>query len=192
MKTKDIWDGVKGLLTPIVGIAANAIMPGSGGIVTSMVAKILGCDNTPEALTTAIQGASPDQIIALRKMELDNEVELKELAFKTVKLEVDREIAVTGSVNASIQAEAQSKWWFSAAWRPFWGFVSALAFFVVSVFCCFIAYEAVKTKNFQLLTVVPQLISAMAMLFSIPGAILGVTAWHRGKMQREKITVKNR
>ena len=124
MKTKDIWDGVKELLTPIVGIAANAILPGSGGIVTSMVAKVLGCDNTPNALTTSIRGANPNQLMALRKMEMDYETELKELAFKNNKLEVDRELGVVGAVNASITAETQSKWWFSAAWRPFWGFRS--------------------------------------------------------------------
>jgi hypothetical protein len=31
---------------------------------------------------------------------------------------------------------------------------------------------------------IPQLVGAFATLFAIPGAILGVTAWHRGKEKR--------
>ena len=36
----------------------------------------------------------------------------------------------------------------------------------------------------EAMVMVPQVIGAFAGLFAIPGAVLGVTAWHRGKRQR--------
>ncbi|MFT6915619.1 MAG: hypothetical protein ACJAWL_001929 [Motiliproteus sp.] len=83
-----------------------------------------------------------------------------------------------------MRVEATSENWWSSAWRPFWGFVSATAFGIISiaitVFFAILAYkdpsEAIKT--------LPTFITSLAALFAIPGAILGVSAWHRGQAQR--------
>lgn len=88
------------------------------------------------------------------------------------------------AVNATMQAEAKSEHWPQYSWRPFWGFVSGIAFLVVVVFCCILGYKAIIKGEADALVMIPQLISSFAALFAIPGAILGVTAWHRGKQKR--------
>ncbi len=110
----------------------------------------------------------------------------------TFKLEAERlaieelqaNKSVIESVNKTMQAEANAKWWWSAFWRPLWGVISAVAFGAVTIFFCYLAYKSVVAGDTEALALMPQLISTFAMLFGIPGAILGVTAWHRGKMQR--------
>jgi TRAP-type C4-dicarboxylate transport system permease small subunit len=72
----------------------------------------------------------------------------------------------------------------SSKWRPIWGIVSAAAFFVVCCLCCWLGFIAVSSGNINALNMIPQLITAFAALFSIPGAILGVASWHRGKEKR--------
>jgi hypothetical protein len=89
-----------------------------------------------------------------------------------------------GVVNQTMQIESKSEHWPQYSWRPFWGFVSAVAFLAVCVFCCILGYRAVMGSDPTALATIPQLISSFATLFAIPGAILGVTAWHRGKEKR--------
>lgn len=87
-------------------------------------------------------------------------------------------------INQTMRAESASDKWWVSGWRPFWGFVSALAFAIVAALVCWLGYQAVRTGNQDALRMVPDLVTAMAMLFGIPGAILGVASWHRGKEKR--------
>ena len=52
-----------------------------------MVAKVLGCDSDPKSINTAIQQASPEQMIELKKAEQAFEVQMKELEVDVFKLE---------------------------------------------------------------------------------------------------------
>lgn len=90
-------------------------------------------------------------------------------------------------INATMRAEAQSEHWPQWSWRPYWGFASGTAFLCVAVLCCWLGYLAVTARDMTALNMIPQLVSAFAALFAIPGAILGVTAWQRGKEKIEKI-----
>ena len=107
-------------------------------------------------------------------------------AQEMVLREVEAERATIESVNETMQAEAKSTNWWTSGWRPYWGFISGTAFLVVCVFICVLAYKAVFGGKPEAMAMIPQIIGAFAALFAIPGAILGVTAWHRGKMQRGK------
>lgn len=92
--------------------------------------------------------------------------------------------ALASAVNITMQAEAKSEHWPQWSWRPFWGFSSALAFLFVAGLCCVLAYQAILGGRPESIAMIPQLVAAFATLFTIPGAILGVTAWHRGKEKR--------
>lgn len=92
------------------------------------------------------------------------------------------------AVNQTMQAEAKSEHWPQYSWRPFWGFISGIAFGFVVALCCFLAYKAILGGVPQALAMIPQLVSSFAALFAIPGAILGVTAWHRGKEKIAKVS----
>ena len=109
-------------------------------------------------------------------------VQLEEIA---AKLE-EGQISLAVAVNTTMQAEAKSEHWPQYSWRPFWGFISAIAFLFVVVLCCYLAYKGVLMGKPEALTMIPQLVFAFAGLFGIAGAILGVASWHRGAQKRGK------
>ncbi len=118
-----------------------------------------------------------------------SEAEKAEVALESRKIvqeEVKAEQKQIESVNKTIQVESQSKNWWTSGWRPYWGFISGTAFLFVCILVCILAYKAVLGGVPEAMAMIPQIIGAFAALFAIPGAILGVTAWHRGKMQRGK------
>ena len=169
---------------PLLG---SALGP-AGGLAGAVIADVLGGDPTdPADLEMRIAGATPEQIAALKQAQIESGVELKRIAAQREENRLAADTSRILSVNQTMRSEGGSEKWYVAAWRPFWGFISALSFAVVSVFVCFLAYKAVIGGVPTALNMIPQLITSFTALFAIPGAILGVAAWHRGKMQREKL-----
>lgn len=79
--------GVLQKLFPFISAAASLGGP-IGTLAANAVGKALGVDkvdNTPDAVEAAINGATPDQIIALKKAEQDFQVQMAELGFKDVE-----------------------------------------------------------------------------------------------------------
>lgn len=138
------------------------------------VAKaVTGKDTEADAL--AALEADPALMIEYQRITAEKAVALYQEETKRLQ-----------SVNATMRVEAKSDKWWVSGWRPFWGFCSAIAFMVVTALCCWLAYEAIAKGRAEALTMIPQLVGAMATLFAIPGAILGVASWHRGKEKRIK------
>ncbi|KKM97252.1 hypothetical protein LCGC14_1169960 [marine sediment metagenome] len=127
-----------------------------------------------------------DKIVELKTAEMEHEESLQQIALEKFKVGEREDTAKMETVNATMQSETKASKWWSSAWRPFWGFTSAIAFLVVSIFVCVLAYKGIIEGDANALAMIPQFITSIAMLFAIPGGILGVTAWHRGKMQRGK------
>ena len=88
------------------------------------------------------------------------------------------------AVNATMQAESKSEHWAQWLWRPFNGFA-----FGITLFCNYAIPVIVNSLILPFLssphtplvagTIPPEALMAW-------GAILGVTAWHRGAMQVEQ------
>jgi len=154
-----------------------------GAAVGSLIAGVFGVKAEPDKLSEAIK-ADPEAALKLRQIELDNKTELQKLTLQAETQKLAEDTKRIQAVNTTMQSEAQSKWWFSAAWRPFWGITSALAFMAIVGGIVYLSAVAIKKGDYQAITVIPQIIMSMAALFAIPGGILGVTAWHRGQMQR--------
>ena len=131
-----------------------------------------GIGSLAKDLRTAITGEEP--------VGEQTRLGLEEIAVKLEAIEQQLPIAV----NQTMQAEAKSEHWPQYSWRPAWGFISAIAFGFVVGLCCYLGYKAGIGGDPTALLMVPQLVTAFATLFAIPGAILGVTAWHRGKQKR--------
>ena len=83
---------MKGMLKNIVGAVAptlgTALGGPMGGMAANMIAEVLGVPNTPKAIETAIQQATPEQMLELKKAENAFEVQMKELDVDVFKLEV--------------------------------------------------------------------------------------------------------
>jgi hypothetical protein len=84
---------MKGLLKNIVGAVAptlgTALGGPMGGMAANMIADVLGVPNNPKAIEKAIQDATPEQMLELKKVEQEFEVKMKELEVDVFKLETE-------------------------------------------------------------------------------------------------------
>ena len=74
-----------GAVAPTIGTALGGPM---GGMAANMIADVLGVPNTPKAIEKAIQEATPEQMLELKKAEQEFELQMKELDVDVFKLEV--------------------------------------------------------------------------------------------------------
>jgi Fe2+ transport system protein B len=59
-----------------------------GGMAANMIADVLGCKNEPKEIQKALDNATPEQMLELKKAEADFEIKMKELEVDVFKLEV--------------------------------------------------------------------------------------------------------
>ena len=81
---KDMLKNLVGAVAPTIGTALGGPM---GGMAANMIADVLGVPNTPKAIEKAIQEATPEQMLELKKAEQEFEVQMKELDVDVFKLE---------------------------------------------------------------------------------------------------------
>lgn len=174
------WGNVKDSLSkaaPLLGL----IMGGPAApIIGGMVAKVLGVDPEPDKIEAALKTASPETLARIREIEITKKAEIEKLAIEQGIVLIKAEAARIESVNATMRVEAQSEDKWTRRWRPFWGFSSCIAFFMI---CAAIAWS-IFSGDSVVLKELGSIVTAIAILFSIPGAILGVASWHRGQKQR--------
>lgn len=82
---------MKGLLKNIVGAVAptlgSALTGPMGGMASGVIAKVLGVDNNQASIENAMQNATPEQLLQIKKAEKDFEIKMKELNVDVFKLE---------------------------------------------------------------------------------------------------------
>lgn len=83
MKWSDLQN-VIGKAAPFIGTALGGP---AGGAIGGMVASVLGVDATPDAIDAAIK-ADPEALVKLKQFELENEQQIREMAFKTLDAEL--------------------------------------------------------------------------------------------------------
>ena len=83
---------MKGLLKNIVGAVAptlgTALGGPMGGMAANMISEVLGVPNNQKSIETAIQNATPEQMLELKKAEKQFEIQMKELDVDIFELEV--------------------------------------------------------------------------------------------------------
>lgn len=176
---KNPWDIVKSGLAKVAPLLGSALGP-VGGVAGAMVAAVLGVDNEPEAITKGLENASPETIAELKRVQFENKTELAKIGFKVQIAEAEAAEKSIGHVNQTMQVETKSEDAWTRRWRPFWGYVSAVAFFLT----CMAIGWSVLSGDAVVIKELGSIVMAITALFAIPGAILGVSAWHRGVKQR--------
>ena len=82
----------KGILKKVVGAVAPTLGSALGGpmgrMAMNMIAEKLGVPNNPQAVEKAIENASPEQMIELKKAEQAFDLQMKELDVDVFKMEV--------------------------------------------------------------------------------------------------------
>lgn len=173
MRWESVGKQILSLGLPVLGTALGG--PG-GAAIGTLVASALGCEAEPQAVASAIDSDTAQAAIALRTVQENNRAQLEQLV-------ITSQTQIVLAVNQTMQAEAKSGG-LTSIWRPLWGIISACAFVILIIGIIVLGWKAITSGNATALNMIPLLVTACMGLFSIPGAILGVTAWHRGKMQR--------
>lgn len=168
---------------PLLGSALGGPL---GAGLGSIIAAAFGTEPEPDKVLAAIQ-MDPQAAVKLQEIQSNEKVRLQEIVSQQAIVGLQEETKKLQAVNETMQVESKSEHWLQWSWRPIWGLISAAAFFVVSSFVCYLAYLAIMEGKSEAMQMIPQLIGSMTLLFSVPGAILGVASWHRGKLKREEI-----
>ncbi len=169
-----VIDGIKAVAPTV----ANLVLPGSGPLVHKLMRAVTGdSPETPIEEVAAKIEADPHLLLELRRLAVDREVRL-------AAIESGRQVKTIEAVNATMRVEASQGHPWSGAWRPFWGFCSAVSFGLCVIGMIVLAAYAIYARRSDLLASVPTLAMSITALFGVPGAILGVASWHRGRMQR--------
>ena len=82
---KALFKNIIGAVAPTLGTAIGGPM---GGMAANMIADVLGVPNDQKSIETAIQNATPEQMLELKKAEQAFEVQMKELDVDVFELEV--------------------------------------------------------------------------------------------------------
>ena len=83
---KGVLKNVVGSIAPSLGSALGGPL---GGMATKVICETLGCKSDPKSIDTAIQQATPEQLLQLKKAEKDFELRMKELDVDVFKLETE-------------------------------------------------------------------------------------------------------
>ena len=75
---------IVGAVAPTIGSALAGPM---GGMAGDVISKVLGCENSPKAIEKAVQNATPEQMLELKKAEQEFELQMKELEVDVFALE---------------------------------------------------------------------------------------------------------
>lgn len=159
---------------PLIG---RALGGPAGGVVANMISGALGLETDDPSEISRVIVSDPAAAERLRAMEIEKAAELD----RFVK---EAEAKALAEVNATMRAEAGSEHFLTRTWRPVWGYVSAFAFGLAIVGLIIFLFVIAWTGAWEALTALPTFVNSLVILFGIPGAVLGITTWHRGKMQR--------
>lgn len=179
---------------PLLGAALP--IPGGAAIATGLAAAIGLTDNKPEAIAEAL--LNPENFRIAKEFQAKHEERMLEL---TSQHEVSMRKADSediSNVNETMRKEIEfsdkedrvQRWW-----RPFNGYVVGLASLlsvigVIGLFYVSLTKPELGLNVATVINTIPSLASAIAMILAVPGAAVGITAWHRGVKQRIEVGAK--
>lgn len=87
----DLWGAAKGILGAVAPTLGAALGGPMGGIAAKTIATILLGDEAADEskIAAAVAGATPDQLLLLKKANLDFEVKMRELEVDIKRIEMD-------------------------------------------------------------------------------------------------------
>ncbi len=181
---KKLGASVVQLGLPLLGAALP--VPGGAAIGAALAAAIGSPSAKPDDILAALTG-NAQALQAAREFEATHTERMLAL---TTQAEVEARKADSAdlvAVNATMQAEAAasaSENWWQKGWRPFNGYVIGAASMLTVGGVLWLSFLALSGKDPAALNAIPTIVSSIAMVLAIPGAAVGITAWHRGVMQR--------
>ncbi len=163
----------------VAGLAATKLA-GALGLTDSSIDSVKTALDSTSGVTaaewSAIVAAENEFKLAAQKLGYEHEEAL--CAQDIEQLKLVNETIRTELVNSATEA------WYQKSWRPACGYAVAIGSLLGVVFSGILAFMAVFGNKPEALQVIPALASAFALILGVPGAAVGIAAWHRGMMQR--------
>jgi len=172
------WNDLGKSIANMAPMLGSALGPG-GTLIGSLISSAFGSDTEdPEELAKIIS-ADPQAAVKLREIELNNKVELEKLVIQSEANRLASETSRIESVNATMRTESISGDVWQRRWRPFWGYISGTAFFmqILAIIYVMIAQPATAAA-------IIGSIASLQVFWSVPLAVLGISAYQRGKEKR--------
>ncbi|WP_422134948.1 hypothetical protein [Endozoicomonas sp. ALD040] len=82
------WKAISQLVGKAAPVLGTALGGPAGTVLGSMVANVLGVEDTPTAVANAIKN-NPEALISLKQFERKNEQQIREMAFRTLQVELN-------------------------------------------------------------------------------------------------------
>jgi hypothetical protein len=172
------WSDLGKSIADFAPMLGSALGPG-GTIIGSLISSAFGTDkNEPDELANII-AADPQAAIKLREIELNNKVQLEKLVIESESNRLANDTSRIESVNATMRQEAVSGDAWQRRWRPFIGYITGVTFFLQMV----VIFWAVVFKTTAAVGIITAM-SSLSVFWSVPLAILGISAYQRGKEKR--------
>ena len=162
------WGAIGKTVEKALPLIGSLLGGPAGGEVGALAAHALGVDNSPDAVSQALQN-NPEALTKLKQLELDHETELKHLAVTAAQNRLAADTSRIQVVNQTMQEEGKSEHWLQWSWRPIDGILFAPTLILLYVV---LPMMHIATPD------VPSTV------WEAWGALLGITAWHRGVKQR--------
>jgi len=83
---KKLLSNIVGSVAPTLGAALGGPL---GGMAGDVISKVLGVENNPASLEKAIATATPEQLMEIKKAEIEFEKQMKELDVDIYKIEAE-------------------------------------------------------------------------------------------------------
>lgn len=178
MDWKDLGKKLAQLGLPLLG----GVLGGPAGAqVGALVAAAIGTGESPEEVNAALV-ANPELKVRLVEIQKAHEARLIELQLEATKAELVAETSRMSEVNQTMRAEAASDDIWQRRWRPFWGFSSAVAFFLQVGAISYLMVTG-NPKAGEMINA----LGSLAVFWGVPMAILGIAAWQRGQEKLERL-----
>ena len=173
------WSDLGSSIADMAPMLGSAFGPG-GTVIGSLISSAFGGSGkeTPDELDKLIK-ADPQAALKLREIESNNKVELEKLIIQGKANELAADTSRIESVNATMRQEAISGDAWQRRWRPFWGYISGVAFFVQILAIVWVMIESPAAAAAVIAS-----IGSLQIFWGVPLAILGVSAYQRGKEKR--------
>lgn len=180
------WKNLGSKLAEVGLPLLGAVLPVPGGAaIGAALAAALGA-KTPEEVLERITSSEEMKLLA-QQFQGQHEEKLLALLLDAEKADRAADTAELSAVNETMREELRNsanETWYQKGWRPANGFCVAFGSFISVIFTCYLFYLAIIMKDLTALNAVPQLATAIALILAVPGAAVGITAWHRGQKQR--------
>ena len=184
------WESIFKGVAPWLTTALTSGPVGLAVMAAGQIAKALGLgDATVDGVKDALSNItlSGEQRLALQKEDHDFQAAMKKLGIEELQTLVNADVDIIKAVNATMQAESansdKENWW-QKGWRPFNGYIVGLGSLIGVLYTCYLMDMAIRLKIPEALAAIPNVAIALTTILAVPGAAVGITAWHRGKMQR--------